>query len=173
MKSIDCPTFTLNGEAKPWIVVPSPAPTSQTDGGVPGSWFSQTIGFAHELVPDGDGDVDGDGDGDVDGVADVDDVADVDGVAETEADAESVASAGAASVRTDVADDPAVREAFATGPKATSNTSITAAVGAAPSRTRNFRMTDRAAMRRKASRTPPRRSVFITLPNPVRPCISR
>src|SRR5216684_7923119 len=46
LKLIDPPTLTLNGSAKPWMVVLGLV-TSQTDCGVPGSWFSHTIGLAH------------------------------------------------------------------------------------------------------------------------------
>src|SRR6266704_5471598 len=45
-KLIDCPTSTLNGSAKPEMVVPWPFATSQTDGGEPGSAFSQATGLA-------------------------------------------------------------------------------------------------------------------------------
>src|SRR5580693_7117919 len=50
LKLIDPPTLTLNGSAKPWMVAPSPLLTSQSDWGVPGSSFSQTIGFAHDAA---------------------------------------------------------------------------------------------------------------------------
>src|SRR5216683_3325792 len=46
LKLIDPPTLTLNGSAKPWIVVLGLV-TSQTDCGVPGNWFSHATGLAH------------------------------------------------------------------------------------------------------------------------------
>src|SRR6516225_67859 len=42
LKLMDAPTLTLNGSAKPAIVVLGLG-TSQTDCGVPGSWFSHTM----------------------------------------------------------------------------------------------------------------------------------
>src|SRR5258708_38120805 len=46
LKLMDPPTLTLNGSAKPWMVVLGLV-TSQTDCGVPGNWFSHATGFAH------------------------------------------------------------------------------------------------------------------------------
>jgi len=47
LKLIDWPTFTLNGSAKPSMVSPSLGLISQSDWGVPGSWFSHATGLAH------------------------------------------------------------------------------------------------------------------------------
>src|SRR5262245_54753266 len=46
LKLIDPPPLTLNGSAKPWIVVLGLV-RSQVDCGVPVFWFSHTIGLAH------------------------------------------------------------------------------------------------------------------------------
>src|SRR5215471_19438219 len=44
LKLMDPPTLTLNGSEKPAIVVLGLG-TSQTDCGVPGNWFSHTMGL--------------------------------------------------------------------------------------------------------------------------------
>src|SRR5450755_4153398 len=46
LKLIVCPTLTLNGSAKPWMVPVSAFVTLHCDLGVPGSWFSQATGLA-------------------------------------------------------------------------------------------------------------------------------
>src|SRR5215831_3422933 len=45
LKLIDPPMLTLNGSAKPSMLVLGVV-TSQTDCGVPGSWFSHAMGLA-------------------------------------------------------------------------------------------------------------------------------
>src|ERR1019366_1531591 len=102
--------LTLNGSANPWIVVPSPAPTSQSDWGVPGISFSHTIGLAHdagseESLDDALDPADALGDAGV-GVAE----ADADGVGVADADADGDAdAAGVSAIR-----DPARTIAAAT-----------------------------------------------------------
>src|SRR5215472_16262391 len=59
LKLMDPPTLTLNGSAKPWIVVLGLG-TSQTDCGVPDSWFSHTTGFPQAARAGAAGETDSD-----------------------------------------------------------------------------------------------------------------
>lgn len=110
MKLTVLPMLTLNGSAKPAIVLPSPGVISQVVSGVPGSSFSHTTGLAQSLgfasacanelpEPEGDGDGDGETEGDGDGEAegDGDGEAEDDGEGEAEDEGEGEAeSAGSA-----------------------------------------------------------------------------
>src|SRR5215469_3356515 len=59
LKLMDPPTLTLNGSAKPSIVVLRLG-TSQTDCGVPVSWFSHTTGFPQAASAGAAGETDSD-----------------------------------------------------------------------------------------------------------------
>lgn len=94
LKLIDWPTLVLNGSANPRMVLPPVALTSHTDCGVPGSWFSHTMGLAQPVDADADGDAEADGVGD----------GDADGEEESDGDGDGDTVSSGVAPRADVAD---------------------------------------------------------------------